>query len=131
MSIWLVRAGGSGEYESKFLNEGCVYITWDNFNTNLAELDSPESLRNSLALQYPDAKPATVKNWASQIWPFAKKMQIGDWIVLPSKKKASIHFGKITGSYKHIPSSPSPFFHARTVDWFAQDIPRSVQGQKF
>lgn len=52
-------------------------------------------------------------------------MEIGDWVVLPSKKKASIHFGKITGNYKFISVGPDPFFHSRSVDWFAQDIPRS------
>lgn len=125
MSIWLVRAGGSGEYENKFLEEGRIYVTWDDFDCNLRQLASPEELRVALSEQYPEAKAGTVKNWASQIWPFAKRMKIGDWVVLPSKKKASIHFAKITGDYQHIPSGPSPFFHVRSVDWFAQDIPRS------
>src|SRR5690554_182932 len=125
MSIWLVRAGSSGEYENKFLEEGRIYVTWDGFDCNLQHLQSPEKLREALSEQYPEAKAGTVKNWASQIWPFAKRMQIGDWVVLPSKKKASIHFAKITGEYQYIPSGPSPFFHARNVDWFAQDIPRS------
>jgi restriction system protein len=125
VSIWLVRAGGSGEYENKFLEEGRIYVTWDDFDCNLRQLASPEELRVALSEQYPEAKAGTVKNWASQIWPFAKRMKIGDWVVLPSKKKASIHFAKITGDYQHIPSGPSPFFHVRSVDWFAQDIPRS------
>lgn len=125
MSIWLVRAGSSGEYESKFLEEGRIYVTWDGFDCNLEQLESPENLRTALSRQYPEAKAGTVKNWASQIWPFAKRMQIGDWVVLPSKKKASIHFAKVTGKYQHLPDGPSPFFHARNVDWFAQDIPRS------
>ncbi len=125
MSIWLVRAGSSGEYEAKFLSEGRIYVTWDGFSTDLAKLDSPESLRESLSSHYLDAKPRAIKNWVSQIWSFAKRMQIGDWVVLPSKKKASIHFGKILGEYQNIPNGPSPFFHARSVKWFAQDIPRS------
>ena len=125
MSIWLVRAGGSGEYENKFLEEGRIYVTWDDFDCNLRQLASPEELRVALSEQYPEAKAGTVKTWAIQIWSFAKRMKIGDWVVLPSKKKASIHFAKITGDYQHIPSGPSPFFHVRSVDWFAQDIPRS------
>jgi len=51
-------------------------------------------------------------------------MEIGDWVVLPSKKKASIHFAKITGEYEHHPDDPNPYFHSRKVEWFAQDIPR-------
>ncbi|MEO0645827.1 MAG: restriction endonuclease [Cyanobacteria bacterium J06650_10] len=125
MSIWLVRAGSSGEYESKFLEESRIYVTWDNLDHNLDRLVSPEQLRGVLSERYPEAKANTLKNWASQIWPFAKRMKVGDWVVLPSKKKASIHFAKITGEYEHLPNGPSPFFHTRNVDWFAQDIPRS------
>src|SRR5690606_32568769 len=99
--------------------------TWDGFDCNLQHLESPEKLREALSEQYPEAKAGTVKYWSSQIWPFAKRMQIGDWVVLPSKKKASIHFAKITGEYQYIPSGPSAYFHTRKVDWFAQDIPRS------
>ena len=125
MSIWLVRAGSAGEYESKFLDEGRIYVTWDNFDCDLEQFTEPDQLRSALSEHYPEAKAGTVKNWASQIWPFAKRMKVGDWVVLPSKKKASIHFAKITGEYEYLPGSPSPFFHTRNVDWFAQDIPRS------
>ncbi len=125
MSIWLVRAGRSGEYEAKFLNESCIYVTWDGFSQNIAALETPIALREALAAEYPDAKANTVRNWASQIWPFGHKMQVGDWVVLPSKKKASIHFGKITGQYQFIPQGPDPYYHGRSVEWFAQDIPRS------
>lgn len=125
MSIWLVRAGSAGEYESKFLDEGRIYVTWDNFDKDLNRFSEPDQLRSALSEQYSDAKAGTVKNWASQIWPFAKRMNVGDWVVLPSKKKASIHFAKITGEYEYLQGSRSPFFHSRRVDWFAQDIPRS------
>ena len=29
MATWLIRAGGHGEYEQKFLQENRVYVTWD------------------------------------------------------------------------------------------------------
>ena len=40
MSLWLVRAGGSGEYESKFLSEGRIYITKDDLRDDLSKLES-------------------------------------------------------------------------------------------
>ena len=78
MSIWLVRAGSAGEYETKFLEERRIYVTWDNLNTNLGQLDSPEALQKALLERYPEKKVRTVKNWTHQIWPFAKRMKIGD-----------------------------------------------------
>ncbi len=125
MSVWLIRAGRDGEYESKFLNEGNVYVTWDGFDRNLNSFEVQQDLREALAEVYPDVKAGAIKNWASQIWPFAKRMKIGDWVVLPSKKKGSIHFGKITNEYQFVPEGPNPYYHKRTVEWFAQDIPRS------
>ena len=32
MAIWLIRAGSHGEYEQKFIQEGRVYVTWDELN---------------------------------------------------------------------------------------------------
>ena len=110
MSIWLIRAGSSGEYESKFLSENRVYVTWDGYSEDLSQFSSQEELRTSLSAYYPDEKLGTIKNWSSQIWPFAHRMEIGDWVVLPSKKKASIHFGKLTGDYVYHPEGPRPIF---------------------
>jgi len=125
MSLWLLRAGSSGEYESKFLSDNRVYVTWQGFDNDLSQFSSQDELRQSLSKYYPDQKPGTIKNWSSQIWPFGHRMEIGDWVVLPSKKKASIHFGKITGKYQFLPNAQDPFFHSREVEWFATDIPRS------
>ena len=69
-------------------------------------------------------KEKTAINWASQIYPIAYKMQIGDWVVLPSKINRTIHFGKIISEYKFDESLGSPYYHHRDVEWFAQDIPR-------
>jgi restriction system protein len=52
-------------------------------------------------------------------------MQIGDWVVMPSKMKSLLHFGEITGEYVHDSKQGSPYFHHRKVKWFAKDIPRS------
>ena len=35
-----------------------------------------------------------------------------------------IHFGKITGVYEFVPENDNPYYHARSVEWFACDIPR-------
>lgn len=125
MALWLVRAGSSGEYESKFLSEGRIYLTWDDFSHDLSKISSKEELYELLNNTYPDNKAARIRNWTSQIWPIAKEMKIGDWVILPSKKRAAIHIGKITGNYIYVPNSESLYHHYRTVDWFATDISRS------
>jgi len=86
MSIWLFRAGSAGEFEEKFLKDECVYLTWNDLNVDLRDFSSPSELREFLIKHYDLDKPKTAVNWASQIYPIVSRMQIGDWIVLPSKR---------------------------------------------
>jgi restriction system protein len=125
MALWLVRAGNSGQYEDKFLSEGRIYLNWHHLSDDLSKLTAKEELSKLVENYYPNSKKAQRRNWVSQIWPFAHGIATGDWVVLPSKKKASIHIGEVTGAYVNSPSLGSPYFHYRTVDWFATDIPRS------
>tara|TARA_R110002049_G_scaffold100902_1_gene245306 strand:+ start:8300 stop:9331 length:1032 start_codon:yes stop_codon:yes gene_type:complete len=125
MALWLVRAGKSGQYEDKFLTEGRIYLTWNHVSNDLSKLNAKEQLTEIVDQYYPDNKKGRTRNWVSQLWPFAHGMAIGDWVVLPSKKKSSVHIGKITGEYVNSPELESPYYHYRSVDWFATDIPRS------
>ncbi len=56
-------------------------------------------------------------------------MKKGEIVVLPSKIKPVIHFGKITGNYEFLPNNDNPYYHAHQVDWFACDIPRTAFDQ--
>ena len=74
---------------------------------------------------YPSEKLNTLKNWESQIYPIAHRMQKGDWIVLPSKRTSTIHIGKVVGDYTYDVNNGNPYYHYRDIDWFAKDIPRN------
>lgn len=125
MAIWLFRAGKSGQFETKFLEEGKVFLTWEDLCHNLSQLDSRQELFDLLSNNYDNQKRNTIRNWIGQIWPMAKDMQVGDWVVLPSKLKAAIHIGEIVGDYEFNPNAENPFYHSRAIRWFATDIPRS------
>lgn len=125
MAIWLVRAGRSGEYENKFLSEGRIFIAWERFNHDLSKIKDKKDLHKLLFENYPQEKKGAIRNWTGQLYLFSHEMKIGDWVVLPSKFKAVIHFGEIKGEYEYHPAAVTPLFHSRKVDWFARDIPRS------
>jgi hypothetical protein len=42
-----------------------------------------------------------IANKASQIWALAKKIQEGDLVALPLKRRAAVAFGEVTGPYKY------------------------------
>ena len=125
MSVWLFRAGKNGEYEDRFLSEGRIYLTWNGLDVDLSKYKDRTKLMDKLQEIYPGEKINTLRNWASQVYPIAHRIEIDDWIVLPSKISSTIHFGKVVGKYEFDSSAPNRFKHYRTVDWFAMDIPRN------
>lgn len=129
MADWRNCAGANGEYEPKFIQERRIHCTWDKLNKDLSKLPTREALLALLQDVYPENKPATLKNWLHQIWPFAKEMQKGDLVILPFKLHQGISAGKITGDYHFKPQSPKPYFHWRPVTWPAKAIPRASFGK--
>lgn len=129
MTIWLVRAGGQGEYEERFLRERRIYLTWECLGTDLSRLPGRQDLTTLLNQTYPDTKPKTIANWSSQIWPFAREMKEGDLVVVPLKTQRTIQIGRISGGYNFAAEGPDPFFHWRDVEWIGESIPRENFGQ--
>src|SRR5690606_21172019 len=91
---------------------------------DLSKIESQKALYQFLLERFPDEKVARIRNFSGQIWGFVGGMKPGDLVVLPSKKKAAIHFGKITGDYTNDPIGPPPY-HYRSVDSLATDIART------
>lgn len=124
MTMWLCRAGKHGEYENKFLEDSRIYCNWDNIPVSIMEFRKKQDLHQYFVDNDPDLKIKTAINWASQVWPFAHQMKIGETVILPSKIKPVIHFGKIIGDYEFLPENNIPYLHTRKVEWFACNIPR-------
>jgi len=129
VAIWLIRAGAHGEYEQKFIQEKRVYVTWDNLAENLTNLADRNALITKMTQLYPEEKPKTIQNWASQVFPFAKDIQQGDLVVLPLKTQPVIYIGEVTGDYHFEPNGPNPYFHWRQVKWIGEEVPRANFGQ--
>jgi len=129
MAIWLIRAGGHGEYEQKFITENRVYVTWDKLGLDISKLADRDALIFEMFKLYPDAKPKKLLNWASQVWPFAHAIKPGDLVILPLKSQPAIQIGEVIGDYHFEPSGPDPYFHWRSVKWIGEPIPRDNFGQ--
>ncbi len=129
MAVWLIRAGSHGEYELKFIQEGRVYVTWDDLDVNLGKLADRGELTKAMMERYPDAKPKAIANWVSQVWPFAHEIAKSDIVVLPLKTQRAIQIGEVTGDYHFEPGGPNPFFHWRPVKWIGEAVPRANFGK--
>jgi restriction system protein len=129
MAIWLVRAGSRGEYEQKFIQERRVYVTWDGLDVDLNTIDTRDTFVALMGDRYPEEKSRAISNWASQIWPFARLMKQGDWVVMPLKSQPAVYIGQICSDYQFSANGPDPFFHWRDVEWIGEAVPRSHFGQ--
>lgn len=125
MALWLVRVGRHGEHEEKFLQDKRAYLTWRRLSEDLSKLPDKPALRSVLTGLFPEAPVGRISNFTGQIWAFAKEMRRGDWLVIPSKKKAAVHIAEITGDYTHDPAAEDPYYHWRDLKWIATDVPRT------
>ncbi len=128
MSLYLVRAGSKGEFEDNFLQDNRVYLRWGGAfpNRNIAKMADYEQIKTAMIAQNPDEQVRKLINGAGQINAFVHTMQIGDWIVLPLKRKAAIAVGEITSAYTFDPRAEEDFRHFRNVRWLNTSIPRNV-----
>lgn len=129
-TIWLCRAGKNGEFENKFIEDERIYITWKDLPIPLDSFKEQSQLKKYLTDMDPSFKENTAKTWASQFFAFAKSMEKGDIVALPSKIYPVIHFGEITGNYCYMPGKgENAPMHYRTVNWKWKSVPRSAFDQ--
>ncbi len=123
MAIWLCRAGNYGQLENDFIAFNKIYSTRGNIDFNMKELSRADwseylnKVQSSASLQ-------TISSNISQYEIFAKRMNIGDWVVTPSKFSTSIHVGVITSDYIYDKMESLDHCHFRSVNWFRANIER-------
>lgn len=130
MALWLVRAGKYGEHEQRFFADSACYLTWEGTeDRDLQKVKDYEGIKALLAELYPDEKPKTRINWASQIAPFVFDIQPGDWVVMPHKHKPAIAFGEVTKGYAFDAKANETYRHSVRVKWLNTEVPRSAFDQ--
>lgn len=116
MALWLIRAGKYGEHEPRFFADSACYLTWDRTEAHDLHLAKDyEGIKALLAELYPDEKPKTRINWASQIAPFVFDIQPGDWVAVPHKHKPAIAFGEVIKGYAFDPKADETYRHSIRV----------------
>lgn len=76
---------------------------------------------------YPDASKGAVATCAGMLYRFCHEVQIGDYVVYPSKSDRMINIGEITGDYEYVPDAHE-YVQQRNVKWL-KHIPRTSFSQ--
>lgn len=124
MSVWLVRAGKSGERENYALEHGAVVIGWPGMG-DMTGIATREEMLARMQEAHDGAKLNTVRNWTSQVWPFVKEIKAGDTIALPLKGRPAVMFGKAKGGYRYVADAPVEARNQIPVEW-GVEVPRGA-----
>lgn len=126
---WGIHAGKTGDADRIFLNQNhpCIAIGWELMGDLSKIKDDRETFKKKLVEAYPDTKPGAINTVAGMPYRFCYEMQIGDYVVYPSKDK-KIYIGKIVGNYEYNPSISKIYCNVRKVEWL-KSLPRTSVSQ--
>ncbi|GAA1129515.1 restriction endonuclease [Citricoccus alkalitolerans] len=128
--VWVVRAGSRGEHEQYNIENDRTTIGWAEVG-DIGPYRSKDAIQQMLAPLYPGAPDRRLANYASQLWAFRDRIQVGDLVIMPSKdRRGYIWFGRAVGPYTFDASSPEPERRKFIpVDWAKDPMPRSSFGE--
>jgi restriction system protein len=128
MNTWLVRAGSSGENDSYCLEQSVSVVGWQEIG-DLAPHKDWADLLKFVADAYPDQKKGAITNYAGQLYAFAHRIQVGDFLCLPLKTTRQIAIGRVTSPYAYVPDEIRNRKHQRKIEWLRTDVARAAVKQ--
>lgn len=113
--------------EKLFLEHNKIAIGWKAMgNLSLIAADR-DALKAKYAEVYPGAKKGSVATCCGMLYRFSQEVQIGDYIVYPSKSDRMINIGEVIGDYEYDDGQPE-YAQMRSVKWI-KHIPRTAFSQ--
>lgn len=109
-----------------FLRENVIAIGWKEMG-NLGELIDRTAFKEKFASVYPEVAKQGVANSAGMLYRFAREVQIGDYIIYPSKADRMIYLGIVEGEYVYRPDARN-YVQQRNVKW-VNSLPRTAFSQ--
>ena len=89
--------------------------------------DSREAFKEKYAEVYPEAKKGAIPTSSGMLYRFCHEVQIGDYVVYPSKVDRMINIGEVTGEYKYV-KEQNDYVQQRSVTWI-KHLPRTAFSQ--
>ena len=110
--------------DNLFLKHGTIAIGWREMGDLNDIENNREAFKAEYQLVYPDAKKGSIPTGSGMLYRFCHEVQIGDYIVFPSKSDRMVNIGEVTGDYKYDASQPE-YVQTRTVKWL-KNVPRTA-----
>ena len=86
--------------DNLFLHQDVIAIGWKEMG-DLSQIQADrDAFKEKYTEVYPDAKKGSIANGAGMLYRFAHEVEIGDYVVFPSKIDRQINIGVIEGGYE-------------------------------
>ena len=113
--------------DNLFLQDQVIAIGWKEMG-DLSKIEgSREAFKNLYSTVYADAKKGAIANGAGMLYRFANEVQIGDYVVFPSKIDRHINIGIVESEYIYNPDA-TEYVQQRKVKWL-KHFPRTSFSQ--
>ena len=115
--------------DNLFLRENVVAIGWNEMGDISDIQNDREKLKQRFPIVYPNKKPGAAPTACGQIFRFINDVQIGDYIIFPSKSDRKVNIGQITGEHYYQSENKEHYPRRRSVKWLKTGIPRTSFSQ--
>ena len=113
--------------DNLFEQEKVIAIGWRAMG-NLKQIESNRTaFKEKYAKVYPNAPKQSVANGAGMLFRFVHEVQIGDYVIYPSKADRTVNIGIIEGEYVYQPEA-TKYVQQRAVKWIKK-LPRTAFSQ--
>ena len=113
--------------DNLFLQKNVIAIGWKDMG-DLSKLpDNRDTFKEKYRNVYIDAKKGAIGTSAGMLYRFVHELQIGDYIVFPSKIDRKINIGTVESEYMYNPEA-NKYVQQRKVRWL-KHLPRTAFSQ--
>ena len=113
--------------DNMFLQKSVIAIGWKDMG-DLSKIEaSREAFKEHFMQVYPDAKKGSVANGAGMLYRFAHEVQVGDYVVYPSKIDRMINLGTVESEYIY-DGDAVEYVQQHKVKWL-KHLPRTAFSQ--
>lgn len=113
--------------EALFLKDGKIAIGWKEIGDLSAIPANRDDFKAKYMQVFPDAKKGSIPTSVGMLYRFCHEIQIGDYVIYPSKSDRMINIGEVTGDYTYV-ADAHEYVQQRDVKWL-KHIPRTSFSQ--
>lgn len=110
-----------------FLNKNIIAIGWKEIGDLSLIEPTRDAFKHKYEIAYPEAKKGSIATGAGMLFRFCCEVQIGDYVVFPSKSNRQVNIGIVESEY-HYDTSHYEYVQTRKVKWL-KHLPRTLFSQ--